>query len=40
MEYGSITNNTIYLCLAEDVLSYINTTHTTLSENSTLKIYF
>jgi hypothetical protein len=38
MQYGKIEHNTIYLCLADDVLSYANNNN--LSENSTVKIYF
>lgn len=37
MDSGAFLNNTIYLCLAEDVLAFNNTT---LAEASTLKIYF
>ena len=35
---GTIDDNTIFLCLAEDVLSYANENN--LSENSTIKIYY
>jgi hypothetical protein len=40
MQHGAevLLNNTICLCLAEDVLSYASMNN--LSENSTLKIYF
>ena len=37
MDAGPFLNNTIYLCLAEDVLAFNSTT---LAEASTLKIYF
>jgi hypothetical protein len=35
---GSIVNNSIYLCLAQDVLSYID--NKDISEQTTLKIYY
>ncbi len=38
MQHGSIVDNTIYLCLAEDVLK--NASDSNLSEHSTLKLYF
>ena len=38
MQYGTLINNTIYCCLAEDVLTYAADTN--LSESSTLKIYY
>jgi len=38
MQHGNLENNIIYLCLAEEVLSYAADNN--LSENSTLKIYF
>jgi len=36
MDYGAFLNNTLYLCLAEEVLTYAEN----LAETSTLKIYF
>jgi len=38
MHCGNILNNTIYLCLADDVLSHAK--ENDLSENTTFKIYF
>ena len=38
MQHGDLLNNTIYLCIASDVLSYAENNN--LSENSTLKIYY
>ena len=38
MQHGNLLNNIIYLCLAEEVLTYASMKN--LSENSTLKIYF
>ena len=43
MQYGNIFNNTIYLCLAEEVLQKVNdnsNSNSNLSENSTIKIYY
>ena len=38
MQYGDLVDNTLYLCLAEDVLVYAGENN--LPENSTFKIYF
>ena len=40
MDYGVLLNNTIYLCLAEDVLNFGTDYNLNLAESSTLKIYF
>jgi len=40
MDHGPFLNNTIYLCLAEDVLTFGNYYNLSLAESSTLKIYF
>ena len=40
MDHGSFVNNTIYLCLAEEVLAFGEGQQLPLAETSTLKIYF
>jgi hypothetical protein len=40
MEHGSFLNNTLYLCLAEDVLAFGATNNPSLPETTTIKTYF
>jgi hypothetical protein len=40
MDRGALLNNTIYLCLAEDVLAFGTEYNQDLTETNTLKIYF
>jgi hypothetical protein len=40
MDHGAFLNNTIYLCTAEEVLTYGNDQNLGLSEEATLNIYF
>ena len=40
MDHGNFVNNTIYLCLAEEVLAFGEGQQLPLAETSTIKIYF